>query len=98
MRKKSKDPHYRGQIPSGPGRRTTLSPGSDGREFHLAHVVAFQHAILHTVSGGDGFHGVGAGDAPAVSPRTSAHAFYSRRETRMTRCATSELTAVAARW
>lgn len=56
-----------------------MSFGSDGGEFRVAHLVAFQHAIHHTVSGGDGFHDLRADDAPAVSPRTSAHAFHCRR-------------------
>ena len=77
--KRAKIAHHRRQVPSGLGRRAGLSFGADAGEFSLAHVVAFQHAILHPVSGGDGFHDLRAGDAPAVSPRTSAHAFHSRR-------------------
>ena len=79
MRKTSEITRHCRDFLSGPGRRAGLSPGADAREFPLAYVVAFQHAILHTVSGGDGFHDLGAGHAPAVSPRTSAHAFHSRR-------------------
>jgi hypothetical protein len=79
MREKSEITHHRGQIPSGLGRRAGLPVRADSGKFPLAHVVAFQHAILHTVSGGNGFHGVGTGDAPAVSPRTSAHPLYYRR-------------------
>ena len=41
-----------------------------------------------------GFTTSRAGDAPAVSPRPSAHAFHSRRPARMTRRTASELTAV----
>ena len=57
-----------------------MSPGADAGEFSLAHVVAFQHAILHTIFGGDGFHDLKADDTRAVSPRTRAHTFYSRRK------------------
>jgi hypothetical protein len=64
-----------------------MSFGSDGAEFHVAHLVAFQHAIHHTVSGGDGFHDLRADDAPAVPPRTSAHSFHCHRKARMKRCA-----------
>ena len=77
--KRAKIAHHRRQVPSGLGRRAGLSSGADAGEFPLAHVVAFQHAILHAISGGDGFHDLGADDAPAVSPRTSAHAFHYRR-------------------
>ena len=56
-----------------------MSSGANSGEFSLAHVVALQHAILHAVSGGNGFHDLGADDAPAVSPRESVHAFYDRR-------------------
>jgi len=42
-------------------------------------MVALQHAILHTISGGHEFHGLGIGDASAVSPRKSAHAVYPHR-------------------
>src|SRR5436190_11587804 len=92
MREKSEITHNRRQVPSGPGRRACVSPGADGGEFPLAHMVAFQYAIFQTVSGGNGIHDLGAGDAPAVSPRTSTHAFHSRREARMTRRTTPELT------
>jgi hypothetical protein len=63
---------------------------ADAGEFPLAHVVAFQHTILYTVFGGNGIHDLGAGDTPAVSPRTCAHAFHSRRSTRMTRSQDAE--------
>src|SRR5437667_4835402 len=98
MRKKSEIAHHCRQVLSGLGSRTGLSLGADGGKFPLAHMVAFQHAILHTVSSGNGFHDLGAGDAPAVSPRTSAHPFHSRRKTRMTRCTTPGLTVRSAFW
>ena len=59
-------------------RRSAVSAPTP-ENFLLAHVVAFQHAIFHSVSGGDGIHGRDF-DAPAVSPRKSAHAFHYRRE------------------
>ncbi len=91
-RKKSEITHHRRQVPSRPGRRAGMPPGADAAEFSVVYVVAFQHAILHPISGGDGFHHLRAGDAPAVSPRTSVHTFHYRRETRMMRCTTPELT------
>src|SRR5882757_2168321 len=54
-------------------------------------MVAFQHAILHSVSSGDGVHHLGACDAPTISPRTSAHPFHSRRAARITRRSAPEL-------
>src|SRR6266446_3978798 len=98
MRKKSEITHYRRQVPSGLGRRAGISLCANARKFPLAYVVAFQYAILHTVSGGNGFHQLGAGDAPTVASWTSAHALHPRRTAIITRCTTSELTAVAACW
>jgi len=46
-------------------------------------VVAFQHAILYSVSGGDGLHQHTNFDASAISPRESAHAFYAGQWTRI---------------
>src|SRR4030095_8850821 len=91
MWEKSEITHHRRQVPSGFGRRAAMSSGTDAGKFSLAYVVAFQHAILHTIPSGDGFHDLGAGNAPAVSSRTSAHAFHYRRESRIRRCATPEL-------
>jgi hypothetical protein len=65
-----------------------MSVGADAGEFSLAYVVAFQHAILHTVSGGAGFRDFRADDAPAVSPGTSTHAFHSNWNATVTRFAT----------
>src|SRR5678816_1972961 len=98
MRKTSEVTHHCRQVPSGFGRRAGLSSGADAGEFPLAYMVAFQHAILHPVSSGDGFHGIRAGDAPAVSPRASAHAFHSRRRAIMTPRTGSELTAGPGCW
>jgi len=78
MRKKSKITHHRRQVPSRPGRRAGMSSGADTGEFSVAYMVAFQHAILHPISGGDGFHDLRGRDAPAISPRKTAHAFHSR--------------------
>ena len=55
-----------------------MSFGADVGEFSLAHVVAFQHAILYPVSGGDGIQGDRNFNASAISPRESAHAFHCR--------------------
>ena len=33
-----------------------MSFGTDTGEFSVAYVVAFQHAILHAIPGGDGLH------------------------------------------
>ena len=40
-----------------------MSLGADAGEFPLAHMVAFQHAILHTLPGSDGLHDLNADDA-----------------------------------
>jgi hypothetical protein len=69
-----------------------MSFGSDGGEFRLAYVVAFQHAIDHTIPGGNGLHDFGADDARAVAPRTSTHAFHYRRTARVKRHTRPELT------
>ena len=55
-----------------------MSLGAEAGEFSLAHVVAFQHTILHPIPGGNGIHDVGTGDASTISPRKSAHTFHSR--------------------
>ena len=78
MRKKSKITHHRRQVPSRPGRRAGMSSGADTGEFSVAYMVAFQHAILHPVSTGDGFHDLRGRDASAISPRKTTHAFLSR--------------------
>src|SRR3954452_21114004 len=78
MRKTSEDAHRCRQIPSRLGRRDDMSASADAGKFSLAHVVAFQHAILHTIPGGDGTHQQTNFEASAVSPRESVHAFYNR--------------------
>jgi hypothetical protein len=40
--------------------------------------VAFQHAIFHPISGGDGIHRFGNFQTPTVSLRKGAYAFYDR--------------------
>jgi len=62
-----------------------MSFGSHGGEFHLGYVVAFQHAIVHTVSGGNGFRDFRPDDARAVASRTSTHAFQHCRAAVITR-------------
>ena len=59
MRKTSEITRHCREVLSGPGGRRSLSSGADAGEFSLGHVVAFQHPILHTVSGGNGFHDIG---------------------------------------
>src|SRR5438045_8491885 len=93
MRKTSEIADHRRQVPSGFGRRASLSSGTDAGKFPLAHMVAFQYPILHPIRGSHGLHDVGAGDAPAASPRTSTHAFHSRWQPRVPRRTGSELTA-----
>ena len=83
MRKTSEITHYRGQVPSGFGGRGGLSFGSDAGKFSLAYVVAFQHAIFHSIPGRDEFHQPTNFDASTVSPRKSVHAFYHRWTARM---------------
>jgi hypothetical protein len=48
-------------------------------EISLGHLVAFQHAIFHSISAGDGIHRLGNFQAPTVSLRKDAYAFYDRR-------------------
>ena len=67
--KRAKIAHHRRQVPSGPGRRAGMSLGADTGEFYLAHVVAFQHAVLHTISRSHGVHDDRNFNASAISPR-----------------------------
>src|SRR4051812_43878025 len=79
MRKTGEIAHHCRQIASRLGRRTGMSSGGEAGEFSLAHMVAFQYAILHPVSSGDGIDDLRTDHAPAVASRKSAHPFYDRR-------------------
>jgi hypothetical protein len=68
VRRKSRDPTL--------GRR-------EAAEFRLAHLVAFQHAIFHSIPGGDGIHGLEVIKARAISPRENTHTFHDRWTARM---------------
>ena len=48
--------HHCRHVPSGLGRHACLPPRADATEFPLAYVVAFQHAIFHSIPRGDGIH------------------------------------------
>lgn len=60
------------------GRHAGLSSGAHATEISLGHLVAFQHAIFHSIYGGDGIHRFGNFQTPTVSLRKGAYAFYDR--------------------
>src|SRR5215813_15320829 len=76
MRAKSQVAHHCRHVLPGPGRSADMSFGAHAPEFSLAHLVAFQHPILHSISGRDGIHRDRDFKTPTESSRKSAHAFY----------------------
>src|SRR6516225_8215893 len=79
MWKKSEIAHRCRQVPSGLGRRADMSPGTDAGKFPLAHMVAFQHAILHPVSRRNGIQDNIEFNVSAASSRKSLYSFHYRR-------------------
>jgi hypothetical protein len=77
--------HYRYVLP-GTGRNASLSSRSHCAQFLLAHLVAFQHTILHPILGGHRSHQFRNFPAPSREP---LHAVHCRRPTGMTRCTSS---------
>jgi hypothetical protein len=53
-----------------------MSFGAHAPEFSLAHLIAFQHTIFHSISDGRGIHDIRGSDTR--TPRKSLYAFYCR--------------------
>ena len=83
MRGKSQVSHYYRHVPPRFGRSADLPSCADSTKFSLAHLVAFQHAVLHPISSGHGAHDDATFNASAISSRKSAYALYCRRPNTM---------------
>src|SRR5215831_1220899 len=79
MRKDRDVARYHRYVLSGVGRSGGLPSCAESTEFPLAHLVAFQHAILHPVSGSFGFHNFRNFAAPTAPPRQAVHSFHRPR-------------------
>jgi hypothetical protein len=85
MRKNGAAACYHRHVLSGFGRIGDLPSRTNSAEFPVAHVVAFQHTIIFSVSGGNGIRHFRGFATPTASPRKTVHAFYCRRP-KMTQC------------